>query len=980
MAKTAGFNFTIGARMASSVASVFNTVSARAKNLRGDVTTLNAMSRTSGALLKTQARVADLRAQATAGKDVKKSLMAAETALAAAQRQAKKYNITMEGAAKAHAQATAQIRRTEEALKRQQTLMRNSAKRRELQGEMMGTVASAGMVVAPVKIAIDFESSMADAAKTIDGMRDKAGNLTPEYYKMESAVKSLGRELPLTHTEIASLFAAGGQMGMTTAQQLSEFSTLAAHMSVAFGMGTDAAADAIGGYKTKLGLTNEQVREMLDLTNQFANTSSATEKDIAGIVSRVGALGDIAGIAYKPMTAMAATLASMKVPEEIAATGLKNFMLALSKGDAATKQQQDAFSKIGVDPKKLAVQMQKDAEGAMISVLEKIKTLQKHEQTAVLTRLFGTQSVGAIAPMLTQLDLLKDNFVLSGETAEYAGAMQKEFENRAKTTANNLIILKNKASEVAITMGSALLPGLNDVISAMGRGAVILAAFADANPAVAKAVMYAVTALAAFKVATLAGGYGMTLASDAMVYGRKVWTLATLAFRRSTYAMIAQKTVSLAVSAQTKALAIATGGLSAAQTAYTTVTNRSTYAMVAQKSVGLALASGTKIVTLAQWGLNAAMMANPIGLVIAAVAGLTAGMYWLYKNCEPVRTGIDAIWKVMKTVGQNVLRVMLLPSAIAWNGIKAVWGPAKEFFGGLWSGITGLASSAWSGITWFASLCWEEIKSNWSDVSSFFGGIWNGVKDTVTSVFPWISNFIGGIWDGIKAKAASVFDWIGKKIEWAASKVEWLTNGWETAKGWVSFGDDKKQKTKVAMEANPVAEAMTLPEIPPAKISKPANQNVISESSPAMATAMNRPTTQHISVPAFDKQVVVATMPKGAGGAINTASLVATMEPKRQQVSPVPTDPRESAPAVSDQRMKIDPVITTINAPAASPARTQTGQPANIRPSLNLTVNLHGISDQSFGDRVLDAVESKKSEFERFLEGLMKNASRVQYG
>ena len=376
---TVGFNLSIGARLASSVGSAFDTVAGRASRLRNNLRQMNSVSSAAGRLTSTHSRVQELRAQSAAGMDVSRQLAAAERAFAAAQRRAAQYNISLADAARIHAQTTAQINRTEAALRRQQTLMRNSAKRQELQGQIMATVASAGMVVAPVKIAIDFESSMADAAKTIDGMRDEAGKLTPEYYKMEGAVKSLGRTLPLTHNEIASLFAAGGQMGLATAEQLTEFTTLSAHMAVSFGMGTAEAADAIGGYKTKLGLTNDEVREMLDLTNQFANTSSATEKDIAGIVSRVGALGDMAGIAYKPMTAMAATLASMKVPEEIAATGLKNFMLSLTKGDAATKQQRQAFSQIGVDSKKLSIQMQKDAEGAMLSVLEKIKALPKYQ-------------------------------------------------------------------------------------------------------------------------------------------------------------------------------------------------------------------------------------------------------------------------------------------------------------------------------------------------------------------------------------------------------------------------------------------------------------------------------------------------------------------------------------------------------------------------------------------------------------------------
>lgn len=632
MAKTVGMTFSIGASLSHTVASAFNTVAGRAKGLKTDLRQLQAVSAAAGKVTATGARVTDLRAQAASGKAVTEQLAAAERAYASARRNAAKYNITVADAAKTHAQATMQIARTDAALQRQEARLRNKAKRSELQGEILGTVASAAIVAAPIKVAINFESSMADAAKTIDGMRDGTGKLTADYYKMEAAVKSMGRELPLTHEELAKLFAAGGQMGMTRVEDLREFTTMSAHMAVAFGMGTEEAADAIGGYKTKLGLTNDQTREMLDLMNQFANTSSATEKDIAGIVGRVGALGDVAGIAYKPMTAMAATLASMKIPEEIAATGLKNFMLALSKGDAATKKQRQAFASLGIDSKKLAIHMQKDAEGAMLVVLQKIKKLPKHMQIATLTELFGSESVGAIAPMLTQLDLLRQNLVDAADTSTYAGAMHKEFENRATTTANALIITRNKASELAITVGNSLLPAVNDILTVAGNGAVGLSAFAAAHPEVVTAVMGAVAALTAYKVASLAGGYALTVVSDAWQVAKGAWAIGTAMCRRGTYAMIYQRTV------------------------------------------GTALAVGTRVLTVAQMGLNAAMSNNPIGWVVKAVAALVGGLAYLYNTCEPVRAAFDAIWTGavggLKTVWSYVEKV--------WGGIKSV----MEWFAG----------------------------------------------------------------------------------------------------------------------------------------------------------------------------------------------------------------------------------------------------------------------------------------------------------
>lgn len=57
-----------------------------------------------------------------------------------------------------------------------------------------------------------------------------------------------------------------------------------------------------------------------------------------------------------------------------------------------------------------------------------------------------------------------------------------------------------------------------------------------------------------------------------------------------------------------------------------------------------ALGGLVKVVTAAQWLWNAALSANPIGLVVLAVAGLTAAGIALYKNWDTVKTKILEIW------------------------------------------------------------------------------------------------------------------------------------------------------------------------------------------------------------------------------------------------------------------------------------------------------------------------------------------------
>ena len=386
----------------------------------------------------------------------------------------------------------------------------NLAKRAQARGQLFDAVALGSTVFFPVKQAIEFESGMADAAKTIEGMRDESGKLTPMYFEMVRQAKLLGRELPLAHSELASIMGAAGQLGLTDPKEIAQFTKDAAMMAVAFGMVNEEAAASIGGYRTALSLNQDEVREMLDLMNYFANTSSATESGIADIVRRVGALGGVAGVSHKPLAALAATLDSMKIRSEVASTGIQNMMLVMTAGRAATKKQDSVLAQLGFDAEELAERMQVDATGAILDFLRAVKQLPQHEQAAALNRYFGRESVKSIAPLLTQLDLLEENFKKVGDQSLYAGSMQQEFANRSATTAGAAQRAKNQVVELGIDFGSVLLPPFNEFLGILGKGASTLADFAEEFPMLTKVVGLAAGGLVTLAVASKAGAYAWT--------------------------------------------------------------------------------------------------------------------------------------------------------------------------------------------------------------------------------------------------------------------------------------------------------------------------------------------------------------------------------------------------------------------------------------------------------------------------------------
>lgn len=374
-------------------------------------------------------------------------------------------------------------------------------------GDLAGGGAFAMPFIAGAKAAIAFESKMADVKKVMDF--DK-GQEAQQFAAMNKDVLALSRQLPMAAEGIASIYAAGGQSGIARGE-LKAFATDAIKMGVAFDQTADESGKMMATWRTAFKMGQGDVVALADKINYLGNTGPATTKQISAIVTKIGPLGEVAGLASGQIAAMGATLAGVGVAEDVAATGMKNFMLALTAGGAATKAQSETLKALRMDAKQVAVGMQKDSEGTIMKVLQAISKVDKTKQAAVLSQLFGKESIGAIAPMLTNLDLLAGNFKKVADAQAYAGSMEKEYASRAATTENNLQLLKNRTVELGIAIGSALLPAINDGVGAFGPLVSTVADFAAANPWVIKGLLGAAAGFVGLRLAVTGGALALKL-------------------------------------------------------------------------------------------------------------------------------------------------------------------------------------------------------------------------------------------------------------------------------------------------------------------------------------------------------------------------------------------------------------------------------------------------------------------------------------
>ena len=373
--------------------------------------------------------------------------------------------------------------------------------------QILGTIGiitglATAIYAGPVQASIEFESAMADVVKVVDGLKDtNTGELTKEYYELKNEIIDLSTKIPMTAKELTEIAASAGQAGIAR-KEVAKFAEDAAKMGVAFDTTAEQAGDWMAKWRTSFKMSQQEVVELADKINYLGNTSAANALQISTIVTKIGPLGEVAGLASGEIAALGATLASIGVQEDVAATGIKKLITSMTAGTAATKRQDAVLKKLGISATDLAKRMQKDAQGAILDFLGAIQKLPEAEQTAALKNYFGEQSVAAIAPLLTNLDYLRQQFNKVGDAALYAGSMEEEYAARSDTTQNKIQLARNSLTKLSMTLGDTFLPYIGQAAEKLTVLINKFADFASENPETVKTIMKVVGGLLAFKLAS----------------------------------------------------------------------------------------------------------------------------------------------------------------------------------------------------------------------------------------------------------------------------------------------------------------------------------------------------------------------------------------------------------------------------------------------------------------------------------------------
>lgn len=338
--------------------------------------------------------------------------------------------------------------------------------------QMVGAQASAAgaTITAPLAKSVsdfmNFEDAMVGVARQVQGLKDNAGNFTPEFDEWKNKIQALSTELPLTTVEIANMIESAARMDIPK-DELEDFVRLNTQMATAFDAANpDELVEQFGKVTKNFKLSSEESRELADAINYLDDNAISKGTEIIGFMNRVSGISGIAKITEKNMAALGSTLQTAGAAEEQSATAVNAIFTRLSSA-SKKKPVRNALAAMGLSASKVELGMAKDAQGTLMKIVETVKKMPEHKRLGFIADLVGTEHTKTLALLVSNTEEWRRQIELANsETAK--GSMNREFQTRMKALSSTWGIFKNQIFNLNSTIGGTLAPTLDSLMKKIG--------------------------------------------------------------------------------------------------------------------------------------------------------------------------------------------------------------------------------------------------------------------------------------------------------------------------------------------------------------------------------------------------------------------------------------------------------------------------------------------------------------------------------
>ncbi len=336
-------------------------------------------------------------------------------------------------------------------------------------GGFSGLVAKAGLVGAggvaalglgATKMAVDFESSFAGVRKTVDATE-------AQFAELSKGFRGMAKEIPVNVNELNRIGEAAGQLGIKQ-ENILGFTRVMADLGVTTNMSSDEAATALARLANITQLPQDQFENMGSTIVELGNNMATTEAEIVNMSLRLAAAGDIVGLTQAETLSFAAALSSVGIRAEAGGTAISRVFVDIANAAASGGDQLDLFAKVaGLSSTEFTKAFEEDAAGAIVTFIEGLGGITKSGGNVFpVLEALGLSNVRVQRALLSAAgagDTFRESLALGSKAWDENTALAAEAAQRYETTASQMRIFMNVVQDVAISIGSALLPTLSDL-------------------------------------------------------------------------------------------------------------------------------------------------------------------------------------------------------------------------------------------------------------------------------------------------------------------------------------------------------------------------------------------------------------------------------------------------------------------------------------------------------------------------------------
>lgn len=592
-----------------------------------------------------------------------------------------------------------------------------------------------------------------DFQQTLNTTAVVAGGTSKDIKGLADVANQMGEDLPLSAQEAANAMLEMARNGASLDDIKKQFPAIAEASTAA---GSDLQTTA-GVVQQSMNIWSDSLKspeQAAAILVQTANASNASIEDMQQALATIGSTAKMAGMDMGTTAEAIGLLTNRGFSAAQASDDLNHAITQMLAPSSIAKKQMDALGLTFVD----SAGKMKPFPTILQEIADKTKGMGDAQKTAALKAMFGASGMKAIAPLL---DAINNK---SGNAARSWSAYAAEQDKAAGSTARASKYLSGQSAEMQKNVGASLeqvggaweslrnksmesAKNINGQYLGMIKNTMDWAA--KSNSGTAQAIRGFIGLSPVIGAATTALGGFITNAGKIIgVVGGAVTGIGNLGKT--------MMTISTALKAGS--------GISGAVTALKDLSKESAIAKTAMMGLkaGNAVFNGLKVaITAASGGLQALwgiMLANPITIVIAAIAALVAGLALFFTK---TKTGqqlwsnfvnfLKEAWQGLVSVAQTVWNAITQAFQTPIEIIKTMWSGIKDFFGQLWQGIVSTAQGVWSSFTTGMAPIIESIKTLWSALTGFFSTLWQSIVTGAQAIWQTFVTIFTPIIEGIKA-------------------------------------------------------------------------------------------------------------------------------------------------------------------------------------------------------------------------------------